>query len=460
MTARDFSHLDRGTDETVWREAWARREATAERDGWRATDAAGILDGIRRLVAIAAHPDDETHGAGGLIALAADAGVAAEVVALTAGEGSHPHSPTRSRDDLRRIRRGELERAVGVLHAGAGVRHVGLPDGAVADHVDEATAAIVSAIGREGAGTLVVAPWRHDGHPDHEAAAAAASAAAVRTDARLLEYPVWLWHWGTPGDVPWSDAVRLGLDARAVDRKRHALRMHASQVAPLSPAAGDEAVVGAQMLARAAREHETFFAHPVADGALERVHRERRDPWLVDSSAYEAAKRAATLDALPRPRYRLAIDAGCSIGRLTVELADRAARVIALDGSPTAVTAARERTARLGHVTVAHADLPGDWCAAIERAAGACAGAADLVVVSELGYFLSPRRLAGLLDRACATLEPGGDLVLCHWRHAIDGWPLDAAAVHAAADAHPLLQRVAHVDAGDYLLGTYRRVAA
>ena len=54
----------------------------------------------QRLVVVAAHPDDESLGAGGLIATAHDAGISIYVVLLTAGEASHPESPSRRRHDL------------------------------------------------------------------------------------------------------------------------------------------------------------------------------------------------------------------------------------------------------------------------------------------------------------------------------------------------------------------------
>ncbi|WP_258374343.1 PIG-L deacetylase family protein [Curtobacterium sp. MCBD17_032] len=43
---------------------------------------------------VAPHPDDETLGAGGLIAIAADRGLPVHVVLVSRGEGSHPESPT------------------------------------------------------------------------------------------------------------------------------------------------------------------------------------------------------------------------------------------------------------------------------------------------------------------------------------------------------------------------------
>ena len=77
-----FDHRERGTDESVWA-------------------ASAVLDGVARipelpehLVVLAAHPDDDTLGAGGLMATAAVAGTDVTVVFASDGEGSHPGSPT------------------------------------------------------------------------------------------------------------------------------------------------------------------------------------------------------------------------------------------------------------------------------------------------------------------------------------------------------------------------------
>ena len=92
--------------------------------------------------------------------------------------------------------------------------------------------------------------------------------------------------------------------------------------------------------------------------------------------------------------------------------------------------------------------LPGQWPP----------GRFDLVVVSETGYFLDAAQLGGLLDRVAGSLEPDGHLLLCHWRHPIEGWPLDGADVHAAvhADARfgPLLRHTER----DFLLEVFEPV--
>jgi trans-aconitate 2-methyltransferase len=58
----------------------------------------------------------------------------------------------------------------------------------------------------------------------------------------------------------------------------------------------------------------------------------------------------AVLDRLPLIGHETVLDAGCGSGRVTERLAERLprGRVIALDGSPSMVEAARERLARFG----------------------------------------------------------------------------------------------------------------
>jgi len=112
---------------------------------------------------------------------------------------------------------------------------------------------------------------------------------------------------------------------------------------------------------------------------------------------------------------------GCSTGALAEALAGRADRVVAVDRSVAALTSARRRFGDEPRVSVLQLDVPHDWPQDL---------AFDLVVVSEVGYFLSPAELDALIDRIVATLAPGGVVVLCHWRHQVEGWVLGADDVH------------------------------
>lgn len=398
------------------------------------------LDAVRRFIVVAAHPDDETLGAGGLVAQATRRGIEVRLLCLTEGEGSHPRSPTHDRGRLADRRRGELHAAALCLGLEeSGVDLLGLPDGAVAEHTTEVTTAIVD-LGVL-PGTVVVAPFREDGHPDHEAAGRAAAAACRRTDAELWEYPVWFWHWAESGDERWSRMSTLPLSQEDRTAKSRAIAAHTSQVAPLSDQPGDETLLGPGLLEHFGGDHEHFVRTPgrdCPDPALDELHRDRAEPWDVDERWYEQRKRDLVLALLPRRRFERAAELGCSTGALAEVLAGRAAQVLALDSSPAAVEAARRRNAFEQHVEILRMDLPAEL-----------PGSFDLVVVSELGYFLSPDALDELVAQVRRSLSPDGVLVLCHWRHPVRGWPVDGAEVHrrfAEGDVPPLRARYADPD--------------
>ena len=170
-----------------------------------------------------------------------------------------------------------------------------------------------------------------------------------------------------------------------------------------------------------AGRREVFVRQAPVDGVLDDLHAHDQDPWGVDRRWYELRKRRLLAAMLPRERYRRALEIGCSTGALAEELAARCHELVAVDGSAHAVASARRRLAGLGHVSVEQREVPQWWPA----------GAFDLVVVSEVGYFLSPRDLDRLVDRIATTLADDGVVVLCHWRHPVAGWPLDGADVHA-----------------------------
>ncbi|MEO6998193.1 MAG: PIG-L family deacetylase [Terracoccus sp.] len=426
-----FLHSETGTAEQQWVDdaRWAAVPALTPFDDGR----------IERVVVVAAHPDDETLGAGGLITAASAAGLRVDVVVFTDGEASHPHSPSMTQQQLAVLRRRETRSAVRRLSPSSTVIFANLGDGRLSESLPEAVSTLVDVIGEDGRATLLVAPWRGDRHPDHEAAGRAAAIAAERTDARRLEYPIWLWHWAAPGQAPWGTMRVLALDDLAFTAKQEALAQHGSQVRALSEAAGDEVLLTTDMLAHFHRDREVFVQPDledeveVVDTAFDDLHQERSDPWTVESSWFEQRKRRLTLAALPAEHYGRVLEIGCSVGLLAHDLSTRCDDLVALDRSHVAVERARHRLRDVPHARVDVAVVPRDWPT----------GTFDLVVVSEIGYFLSPLELEGLLARVRDSLEPHGHVVLCHWRHPIVGWPLDGDRVHdlwsAASEQDPLV---------------------
>ncbi|OLR92968.1 SAM-dependent methyltransferase [Actinokineospora bangkokensis] len=159
------------------------------------------------------------------------------------------------------------------------------------------------------------------------------------------------------------------------------------------------------------------------------------DPWGFRTRWYEQRKYAATLAALTRPRYRRAFEPGCSVGVLTAALAARCDEVVAWDVDPTARAAAAAECPP--HVRVAAGAVPGQWPE----------GEFDLLVVSEVAYYLDRDDLDALIDRAVGCLADDGDLVLAHWRHRTPDCPLTGDDVHAAFTGRTGLHgQVSHVE--------------
>jgi LmbE family N-acetylglucosaminyl deacetylase/SAM-dependent methyltransferase len=428
-----------------------RRGGTTE-DDWAGSglDRLPLLDpplADASVLVVAAHPDDETLGAGGLMSDAAARGATVRVLVATDGEASHPHSPTHSPVQLAAMRRAEVAEAVSVVAHGAKVEFLGLPDGALAAH----TSALVAAVRERLDGcTLVASPWAGDRHPDHEACAVAVrEAAAGRVDVRHWQYPIWAWHWAGPRssgvDLPWSQLHRLELTETAARAKRLALQCHVSQHSPLSAAGGDEAILPPPLLAHFTRDFETFVVEPRSTapageaGYFDALYAAADDPWGLAERFYERRKRSLLLASLPRPRFRRAFEPGCATGLLTTELLERCDSVVAWDGAAAAVHQARDRVG--DRAVVEQCRIPDDWPD----------GAFDLIVLSEVAYYCVD--LDRLAQRVRDSLSSDGVLVACHWRHRALDHPHTARLVHdrLGAGLHSIAAHREH----DFLLDVW-----
>ena len=181
---------------------------------------------------------------------------------------------------------------------------------------------------------------------------------------------------------------------------------------------------------------------------FETLYATSADPWRVASSDYEARKYAASLAALPSPRYAAALDVGCTIGVFTRQLAERCDRVVGVDVSAAAVEAAAARCRDLPHVAVAVMQVPQHWPA----------GRFDLIVLSEILYYLPDADLAGLAERVAASLAPGGTLLLVHWTGAKAGTSAgDTAVAVFRAALGDVVREVHHERTADYRLDVLAR---
>jgi len=429
-----------------------------------------------RLLVVAAHPDDETLGAGGFLHAAKAAGARIELVVATDGEAAFGAPDP----ELGRIRRAELAEALDAIGLGDVVVHrLGLPDSGLTQRIDDLTAALAPLLAEA---DFCLAPWVGDPHPDHAAAARAALAVAP-AQAHRWAYPIWTLPWRRPDDaaVPWPHAGVFTLDADTRDAKWRAITRFASQVAPTP--AGATPILPADVLAHFDGDRELFFrTPPTASAPVSRfadLYAADADPWRTRTSWYERHKRDVVLACLPRERYAHAAEPGCGLGTLTAALAARCARVTASDPVPAAVDATRdavgpgvdgqaagpdpsqqgplppvesqqgplaatERAERRGGVDVLSAALPDPATLPAD---------ADLVVLSEVLYYLAPEDVAPVLDR----IPAGADVVLVHWRGLPAEAPRDAAATHRQLTADPRFATlVEHVDE-QFLLHVLRR---
>lgn len=175
------------------------------------------------------------------------------------------------------------------------------------------------------------------------------------------------------------------------------------------------------------------------------TYQRHADPWGVETRWYEARKRSITLASLPRPRYSRVFEIGCSIGVLTEGLASRSDRLLSVDVSQAAVDRARDRLSGAPHVSIEKLDVN----------SGYPSGEFDLVVLSEVGYYLSAADLDRLFDRIDSSLSPDGTLILCHWRHPADDFALSGDDVHSATGRITRwIRTVSHVEK-DFLLDVF-----
>ena len=184
--------------------------------------------------------------------------------------------------------------------------------------------------------------------------------------------------------------------------------------------------------------------------AFEALYREQSDPWGYHGSAYEREKYRATLEACGPEPFRAALELGGSIGVFTGLLAARCDALTSLDGAPTAVAAARSHLARVGqaeHVDVRLGTIP----SALPD------GPFDLIVASEILYYVPDPQLAQTLVGLEHCLAAGGRLVAVHWRPEGPERPHTAAQVHDRLRAQSWLALSAEHPTGEYLLDVFTR---
>jgi LmbE family N-acetylglucosaminyl deacetylase len=214
------------------------------------------------VLVLAPHPDDETLGCGGLIALACAAGIPVDVVLVTDGAASHPCSKTFPPQRLAAVRLEETRTALSTLGLAADrLRSLALPDGAAGQDrralrhaLEELTEHALQHRTR-----TICATWRHDSHGDHKVAFDMGVVVARRLSARLLAYPVW--GWLLPRDR-WISAPRIRgfrIDVQSVlPLKQSAIACHRTQNGMITDAVNG-ALLPEALLQRTCSRYEVYL---------------------------------------------------------------------------------------------------------------------------------------------------------------------------------------------------------
>lgn len=179
------------------------------------------LDPDAHLLVVAPHPDDEVISFGAALSEHVQRGGRVTVVGVTDGEASDDRADSSRRVALADERAAERLRALRVLGIDAPeVVRLGFADGHVA--LEEAPLTRIlrhllrTTLRQARCPPVVVAPWRHDLHTDHEASGRAVARAVAGLPVVHLEVPIWGWYesWAAPPPrltrrgVPVADAAR------------------------------------------------------------------------------------------------------------------------------------------------------------------------------------------------------------------------------------------------------------
>lgn len=172
------------------------------------------------------------------------------------------------------------------------------------------------------------------------------------------------------------------------------------------------------------------------DGYFDDVYADSADPWGMAERWYEQRKYSITMAMLPDQRYRHAFEPGCSIGMLTERLLERCDHVTSYDVAQAALDTTRGRLGDRGDLTLVRSSLDAAWPG----------DDVDLVLISEVAYYLSEETLRGVMARECARLATGTTVVAAHWRHPVEDYPLTGdranGVIGETADLTPMARYV------------------
>ncbi len=202
-------------------------------------------------------------------------------------------------------------------------------------------------------------------------------------------------------------------------------------------------------------------ASSYSEAYFDALYSDNNDPWQYQTRWYEKRKRDICLAVLPQSRYDHAIELGCGNGIFSELLAKRCQALTSIDGNKNAVQLAKQRLTKFAHVAVLQGVIPTALFALAKSynnkslnneslLQGSLSDNAslnvsldkqtvsqsandltyDLIVISEILYYLSAEDIDTVIVWIKRHLAVGGSLLCCHWRYAIDGFAMTGDTVH------------------------------
>ena len=394
----------------------------------------GIDKDIGSTLIIAPHPDDESLGCGGMIALLRQKEVSVWVAFVTSGSASHPNSKEFPPERLAKVRENEALEACKILGVNkSNIIFLKQPDSRL-PQLDEKSRLklqnqIADLIKKESIQTVFL-PWRRDKHGDHEATFSIAydAARSLQKMPQIVEYPIWLWKQDDQSNWPLEDEVhpfRLYIE-EVRDLKSKAIFSHKSQTTHMIIDDPEGFILTHDLLTPFMGECEYYFFSSESKSStlkkdyFDQIYSDDQDPWKFASSEYENSKYEKSISVLNKEKFKSGFEIGCSIGVFTEMLAKKCEKLLAVDISPIPLEEARKRCKYLPQVTFKSLDISKNFPD----------GSFDLITLCEVGYYLNESSLVELFKKIDEHLQLGGNFLMVHWTSYVSDYPLTGSQVH------------------------------
>lgn len=183
---------------------------------------------------------------------------------------------------------------------------------------------------------------------------------------------------------------------------------------------------------------------------FDKVYDANKDPWNFETSDYENKKYAATIKALTKASYKNAFEIGCSIGVLSKMLAEKCTHLLAVDSVEAPLKNARKRLQGHKNVQIERMTVPHNF--GKEKY--------DLIIISEVAYYLNDKDLKLLRNKTIEHLAKGGQLLMVHWTPQVHDYPQTGDGVndYYMALNNSLLKHLYNERAETYRLDLFEKI--